>query len=110
MTLGVNRSGTISKKCGKVDHRPDSNQGCASSACQHTYGNPDRCPHAWTLRYWVNGKQVEKSFRDRKHPNTGRVDYGSGKKLAQDWQLQLAVDKRSGDITFADHGKTGTAI
>jgi hypothetical protein len=58
-------------------------------------------------RYWVNGKQVEKSFQDKKHPNTGRVDYGSGKKLAQDWQLKLTVDKRSGDVTFADHGKTG---
>jgi hypothetical protein len=68
---------------------------------------PDRCPHAWTLRYWVNGKQVEKSFRDKKHPNTGRVDYGSGKKLVQDWQLKLTVDKRSGDVTIADHGKTG---
>jgi hypothetical protein len=64
-------------------------------------------PHAWTLRYWVNGKQVEKSFRDKKHPTTGRVDYGSGKQLAQDWQLKLTVDKRSGDITFAEHGKTG---
>jgi hypothetical protein len=35
------------------------------------------------------------------------VDFGSGRKLAQDWQLRLTVDKRSGDITFADHGKTG---
>jgi hypothetical protein len=66
-----------------------------------------RCGHAWTLRYWVNGKQVEKSFQDKKRPTTGRVDYGSGKKLAQDWQLKHTVDKRSGDITFADHAKTG---
>ncbi len=37
----------------------------------------------------------------------GRVDYGSGKKLARDWQLKLTVDKHSGDITFADHSKAG---
>jgi integrase len=54
----------------------------------------------------VNGKQLEKSFRDITHPTTGRVNYGSGRKLAQDFQLQLTVDKRSGDITFADHGRT----
>jgi hypothetical protein len=35
------------------------------------------------------------------------VDYGSGKKLARDWQLKLTVDKRSGDITFTDHSKSG---
>jgi hypothetical protein len=34
MTLAVNRSGTIFKKCGKANHRPDSNQGCASTACE----------------------------------------------------------------------------
>ena len=32
---------------------------------------------------------------------------GSGKKPALDWQLKLIVDKRSGDITFTDHGKSG---
>src|SRR5260370_14638478 len=36
-----------------------------------------------------------------------RVDYGSGRKLARDWQLKVTVDKRSGDIAFADHGKSG---
>ncbi len=35
------------------------------------------------------------------------MDYGSGKKLARDWQLKLAVDKRSGDIAFTDHSKSG---
>jgi integrase len=55
----------------------------------------------------VNGKQVEKSFKDTTHPTTGRVSYGSGRKLAQDWQLKTTVDKRSGDITFADHGRMG---
>ena len=106
MALAVSRSGTIFKKCDTSNHRPDSNKGCASSTCQHTCDNPERCAHAWTLRYWVNGKQVEKSFKDKQHPTTGRVDYGSGRKLAQDWQLKLTVDKRSGDITFADHGKS----
>ena len=35
------------------------------------------------------------------------MDYRSGKKLARDWQLKLTVDKRSGDITFTDHSKSG---
>src|SRR5271165_4725848 len=107
MALAVNGSGTIFKKCDRSNHRPDSNKGCASSTCQHTCDNPERCPHAWTLRYWVNGKQVEKSFKDRQHPSTGRVDFGSGRKLARDWQLKVTVDKRSGDIAFADHSKSG---
>ena len=105
MALAVNGSGTIFKKCDRSNHRPDSNKGCASSTCQHTCDSPDRCPHAWTLRYWVNGKQVEKSFKDE--IRNGRVSYGSGRKLAQDFQLKLTVDKRSGDITFASHGRTG---
>jgi integrase len=107
MALAVNGSGTIFKKCDRSNHRPDSNKGCASSTCQHTCDAPERCQHAWTLRYWVNGKQVEKSFKDKQHPTTGRVDYGSGKKLARDSQLKLTLDKRSGDITFTDHSKSG---
>jgi integrase len=107
MALAVKGSGTIFKKCDRSNHRPDSNKGCASSTCQHTCDSPERCPHAWTLRYWVNGKQVEKSFKDKQHPSTGRVDYGSGRKLAWDWQLKVTVDKRSGDIAFADHSKSG---
>src|ERR1700760_1806067 len=105
MALAVNGNGTIFKKCGMANHRPDSNQRCASSACQHTCADPDHCGHSWTLRYWAGGRQVEKSFRDTKRPGTKRVDYGSGKKLAEDWQLRLSVDKRSGDVTFADHGR-----
>jgi integrase len=35
------------------------------------------------------------------------VDYGSGRKLARDWQLKVTVDKRSGDIAFTDHSKSG---
>ena len=105
MALAVTRTGTILKKCDRSNHKPDSNKKCATGTCQHTCGNPDKCPHAWTLRYWVNDSQLEKSFKDITHPVTGRVNYGSGKKLAQDFQLKLTVDKRSGDITFADHGK-----
>ena len=71
MALAVNGSGTIFKKCDRSNHRPDSNKGCASSTCQHTCDSPERCPHAWTLRYWVNGKQVEKSFKDKQHPIDG---------------------------------------
>jgi hypothetical protein len=33
------------------------------------------------------------------------VNDGSGKKLAQDFQLKLTAEKRSGDVTFADHGR-----
>jgi len=107
MALAVNGSGTIFKKCDRSNHRPDSNKRCASSECQHTCDSPSRCPHAWTLRYWVNGKQVEKSFRDKQNASTGRMDYGSGRKLARDWQLKVTVDKRSGDIAFTDHSKSG---
>jgi hypothetical protein len=55
----------------------------------------------------LNGKQVEKSFKDAVNETSGRTAYGSGKKLAQDFQLKLTVEKRAGDITFADHGRTG---
>jgi hypothetical protein len=41
----------------------------------------ERCPHAWTLRYWADGKQRERSFKDAVR-NGGTV-YGSGRKLAQ---------------------------
>lgn len=40
---------------------------------------------------------------------TGRTLYGSGKKLAQDFQLTLTVGKRSAGVAFADHGRTGKA-
>jgi hypothetical protein len=77
MALAVNGSGTIFKKCDRSNHRPDSNKGCASSACQHTCDTPERCQHAWTLRYWANGRQVEKSFKDKHHPTTCRQRLGN---------------------------------
>ena len=109
MPLALNRTGTIVKKCDMSNHRPETVKRCASASCQHTCATPEKCSHAWTLRYSVNGKQVEKSFKDTVNESNGRTNYGSGKKLAQDFQLQLTADKRSGDITFADHGKTGKA-
>jgi integrase len=105
--VATNRTGIIFKKCDLSNHKPDSNQRCNSGACQHTCAVPEKCSHAWTLRYSVNGKQVEKSFRDAVHETTGRTIVGSGRKLAADFQLKTTVDKRSGDITFADHGKSG---
>jgi integrase len=107
MALAVHRTGVIFKKCDMSNHRPDTVKQCVSGTCQHTCPADDveKCKHAWTLRYWVNGKQLEKSFKDELR--NGRVVYGSGRKLAQDFQLKLTVDKRSGDITFASHGRTG---
>ena len=107
MALAVNRTGVIFKKCDLSNHRPETVKQCVSGTCQHTCppAAAEKCKHAWTLRYWVNGKQVEKSFKDE--IRNGRVSYGSGRKLAQDFQLKLTVDKRSGDVTFASHGRTG---
>ena len=107
MALAVNRTGVIFKKCDTSNHRPETVRLCAAGTCQHTCKSDtiEKCKHAWTLRYWVNGRQAEKSFRDE--IRNGRVVYGSGRKLAQDSQLRLTVDKRSGDITFASHGRTG---
>src|ERR1700722_5522429 len=78
---GGHGSGTILKKCK-----------CANQA---------RCPHGWTLRYWAAGKQHEKAFRDTIGPDN-RVRYGSGKELAEDFQVKLYTGKRSGDVSFAD--------
>lgn len=84
----MNRQGTVLKKCQ-----------CASKT---------RCPHGWTLRYWdptastksgSKGALRERTFRD----TPGKP--GSGKRLAEDFALKLAVGKREGDITFADKTK-----
>lgn len=53
----------------------------------------------WTLRYWADGKQTNRTFRDE----IGKP--GSGRKLAEDFSLKLAVGKREGDVTFADKSK-----
>src|SRR5215469_14623043 len=73
MVMGQ-RQGTILKKCK-----------CA---------NQERCSHKWTLRYWADGRQRERSFADELDSN-GRPRYGSGKRLARDAQLKIAHDKRA---------------
>jgi integrase len=107
MALALNRTGVVFKKCDMSGHKPDSNKACGSGTCQHTCPDPEKCAHAWTLRYWADGKQRERSFKDE--VRSGRTAYGSGRKLAQDAQLKLTVDKRAGDKTFADYTKTGKA-
>ena len=67
MALAVNRTGVIFKKCDMSNHRPETVKQCAAGTCQHTR-KPDtieKCKHSWTLRYWVNGKQLETSFKDQ---------------------------------------------
>jgi integrase len=107
VALALNRTGVVFKKCDRANHKTDTNKACASGACQHTCSDPERCSHAWTLRYWADGRQRERSFKDE--TRNGRTVYGSGKKLAQDAQLKLTVDKRAGDKTFADYTKAGKA-
>jgi integrase len=107
MALALNRTGVVFKKCDRAGHKPDSNKACAAGTCQHTCSDVERCSHAWTLRYWADGKQRERSFKDE--VRNGRTIYGSGRKLAQDAQLKLTVDKRAGDRTFADYSKAGRA-
>jgi integrase len=107
VALALNRTGVVFKKCDRANHKSDSNKACAASTCQHTCSDVERCAHAWTLRYWADGKQRERSFKDE--VRNGRTAYGSGRKLAQDAQLKLTVDKRAGDKTFADYAKGGKA-
>ena len=80
MALALNRTGVVFKKCDRASHKPDSNKACAADTCQHTCSDVERCPHAWTLRYWAEGKQRERSFKDevrhgrthlRQRPETG---------------------------------------
>jgi len=52
--------------------------------CQHTCqpSEIERCRHAWTVRYNVNGAQRDKSFRDEMDA-ARRVQYGTGLRKAQ---------------------------
>lgn len=106
MPLAMNRAGVILKKCDRSSHRPGTNKACESGTCQHTCADVERCVHAWTLRYWVNGKQRERSFKDLTD-GRGRIQHGSGKRLAIDAQLKLTHDKRAEGKTFIDHSRTG---
>jgi hypothetical protein len=58
--------GTIFKKCDMAAHRPQSNRACQAGTCQHTCARPDRCSHAWTLRYMSDGRQCERSYSTKK--------------------------------------------
>jgi hypothetical protein len=106
MPLAMNRAWVILKECDRGNHRPDTNKACGSGTWQHTCPDIERCGHAWTLRYWVNGKQRERSFKDLTDAR-GRVQYGSGRRLAADAQLKLTHDKRAEGKTFIDHSRTG---
>ena len=97
--MAVRLQGTIFKKCDMSAHKPHSNKACAAETCQHTCTAPDRCPHAWTLRYSVNGKQKEESFRDDMDDKK-RVRYGTGLRKAQDAQLELTRGKRAEGQTY----------
>src|ERR1700690_1785276 len=97
----MERAGVILKKCDRANHKPTSNRACAAGECQHTCDRPDRCPHAWTLRYWANGRQREQSFRDDVDTQ-GRVKYGSGQRKAKDARLKITHDKRAEGASFID--------
>ncbi len=94
---------TIFKKCDRTYHRPQTNKQCASGTCQHTCEATeiDRCRHAWTVRYNVNGVQRDKSFRDEMDA-CRRVQWGTGLKKAQDFQLELTRGKRAQGKTYVD--------
>ncbi|HEY6790235.1 MAG TPA: hypothetical protein VI365_23300, partial [Trebonia sp.] len=94
---------TILKKCDRTYHRPETNKSCAGGTCQHTCEAPEieRCRHAWTVRYTVNGVQRDKSFRDEIDA-AKRVQRGSGLKKAQDFQLELTRGKRAQGKTYVD--------
>ena len=94
---------TILKKCDRTYHRPETNKQCASGTCQHTCepSGIERCRHAWTVRYNVNGVQRDKSFKDEMDAQK-RVQWGTGLKKAQDFQLELTRGKRAQGRTYVD--------
>lgn len=94
---------TVLKKCDRTYHRPATNKQCAGGTCQHTCEarEIDRCRHAWTVRYTVNGVQRDKSFPDEIDARK-RVQWGTGLKKAQDFQLELTRGKRAQGKTYVD--------
>ncbi len=94
---------SVLKKCDRTYHRPATNKLCAAGTCQHTClpSGIERCRHAWTVRYTVNGVQRDKSFRDEMDA-ARRVLWGSGLKKAQDFQLELTRGKRAQGRTYVD--------
>lgn len=97
----MDRAGVILKKCDRRFHKPGTNRACAAGTCQHTCDRPERCPHAWTLRYFANGKQREQSFKDGIDAQ-GRIKYGSGQRKAKDARLKITHDKRADGASFVD--------
>jgi hypothetical protein len=97
----MDRAGVILKKCDRRFHKPGTNRACTAGTCQHTCDRPERCPHAWTLRYFANGKQREQSFKDD-IDGQGRVRYGSGERKAKDARLKITHDKRADGASFVD--------
>jgi hypothetical protein len=94
---------TILKRCDRAYHRPETNKGCAAGTCQHTCepAEVERCRHAWTVRYTVNGVQRDKSFSDEMDARK-RMQYGTGLRKAQDFQLELTRGKRAQGRTYVD--------
>jgi integrase len=107
---------TVFKKCDRSAHSPETNKGCAArdrgeakGKCQHTCepGEIERCHHAWTVRYNVNGVQRDQSFKDELDAHR-RIVRGSGLRKAQDFQLELTRGKRAQGRTYVDP-KAGNA-
>jgi len=91
--------GTIKKKCDRTFHRPESNQGCANGACQHTC-EPSQiqgCAHKWTVMYSVASRQREKSFESLTDAQTFQLTLSTGKRT----QGSLFVDPKAGSTPFA---------
>jgi len=89
---------TIFKKCDRTNHKPDSNKLCAAGTCQHTCEArqiPD-CPHKWTVRYSVNSRQREQSFKTLTEAQKFQLTLSTGKQT----QGAMFVDPRAGIVEF----------
>jgi integrase len=98
---------TIVKKCDRTFHRPESNKACAAGSCQHTC-DPEQaaqCAHKWTVRYSVNSRQREASFKTRTEAEVFQAEL-STKKVTQG---ALFVDPRAGVMKFIDIRRQYTA-
>ncbi len=98
---------TIVKKCDRTFHRPESNKGCTSGSCQHTCdpAQVEQCPHKWTVRYSVNSRQREASFKTQTEAQVFQAEL-SAKKVTQG---ALFVDPRAGVMKFSDMRRQYTA-
>jgi integrase len=89
---------TIVKKCDRTNHRPDSNKDCANVTCQHTCepAQVETCAHKWTVRYSVNSRQREQSFKTFTEAETFQLTLSTGKQT----QGAMFVDPRAGIVEF----------